>query len=86
MPMPPRFAVNKSSGVKSPTTTHTSSSSSSTGSATGSGSSQSSNSSASESSSDEDGSPKQKKQGLSPDKLVKKGNKVCTMNIINFIF
>jgi hypothetical protein len=71
MPMPPRFAVNKSSGVKSPATTHTSSSSSSSESASGSGSSESTDSSGSESSS-EGGSPKQKKLGLSPDKLLKK--------------
>uniref|UniRef100_A0A2S2QJR6 Zinc finger CCCH domain-containing protein 18 n=1 Tax=Sipha flava TaxID=143950 RepID=A0A2S2QJR6_9HEMI len=74
MPMPPRFAVNKTSGAKSPTTTHTSSSSSSSESASGSGSSESSDSSGTESSSEEGGSPKHKKQGLlSPDKLVKKG-------------
>lgn len=81
MPMPPRIALNKTSGAKSPTTTHTSSSSSSSESASGSaGSSESSDSSGSESSSEEGGSPKQKKQGLlSPDKLVKKGTtRVCT--------
>lgn len=82
MPMPPRFAVNKTSGAKSPTTTHTSSSSSSSESASGSGSSESSDSSVSESSSEEGGSPKHKKQRLlSPDKLVKKGTlKVCIIN------
>lgn len=85
MPMPPRFAVNKTSGAKSPASTHTSSSSSSD-SASGSGSSDSSDSSGSESSS-EDGSPKQKKHGLSPDKLVKKGvsSKVC-YNKIFYLF
>lgn len=80
MPMPPRFAVNKTSGVKSPVSTHTSSSSSSSDSGSGSGSSESSDSSGSESSSDEGGSPKQRKRrGLSPDKLFKKGapSKVC---------
>ncbi|XP_022174999.1 zinc finger CCCH domain-containing protein 18 isoform X2 [Myzus persicae] len=70
MPMPPRFP-NKPSGVKSPATTHTSSSSSSSESVSGSGSSESSDSSGSESSS-EGGSPKQKKLGLSPNKLLKK--------------
>lgn len=78
MPMPPRFAVNKTGGGKSPTTTHTSSSSSSSE-ESGSGSSESSESSGSESSSEEGGSPRHKKQGLSPDKLAKKGanSKVC---------
>lgn len=71
MPMPPRFAVNKPSGTKSPATTHTSTSSSSSESGSGSGSSESSDSSGSESSS-EGGSPKQKNLGLSPNKLLKK--------------
>jgi len=83
MPMPPRFAVNKSSGAKSPATTHTSSSSSSSESASGSGSSESSDSSGSESSS-EGGSPKQKKLGLSPNKLLKK--KVFTNIQINCLY
>lgn len=82
MPMPPRFAVNKTSGVKSPTTTHTSSSSSSSE-ESGSGSSDSSESSGSESSS-EDGSPKQKKRVLSLDKLVKKGIKVCFQHYYSY--
>lgn len=74
MPMPPRFAVSKTSGVKSPVSTHTSSSSSSSDSGSGSGSSESSDSSGSESSSEEGGSPKQRKRrGLSPNKLFKKG-------------
>lgn len=72
MPMPPRFAVNKTSGTKSPISTHTSSSSSSSDSASGSGSSESSDSSGSESSSEDGGSPKQNKRGLSPNKSVKK--------------
>ncbi|XP_060852745.1 zinc finger CCCH domain-containing protein 18 isoform X3 [Rhopalosiphum padi] len=80
MPMPPRFAVNKSSGVKSPATTHTSSSSSSSESASGSGSSESSDSSGSESSS-EGGSPKQKKLGLSPNKLLKKKMQKAEMKL-----
>lgn len=82
MPMPPRFAVNKPSGVKSPATTHTSSSSSSSESASGTGSSESSDSSGSESSS-EGGSPKQNKLGLSPDKLLKR--KVCKQATISFL-
>lgn len=77
MPMPPRFAVNKTSSAKSPASTHTSSSSSSSDSASGSGSSESSDSSGSESSSDEGGSPKRKK---SPEKSIKKGSKVCSAN------
>lgn len=72
MPMPPRFAVNKTSGAKSPST-HTSSSSSSSE-ESNSGSSESSESSGSESSSDEGGSPKQRKRLSSPDRLVKKGS------------
>lgn len=83
MPMPPRFAVNKLSGAKSPTSIHTSTSSSSSDSLSGTGSSESSDSSGSESSSEEGGSPKQKTLEMSLDKLVKKGaaSKVCVLKV-----
>jgi len=80
MPMPPRFAANKTSGAKSPSTTHTSSSSSSSEDSN-SGSSESSESSGSESSSEEGASPKQRKRLLTPEKLHKKGGATSKVHL-----
>ncbi|XP_050434351.1 zinc finger CCCH domain-containing protein 18 isoform X2 [Adelges cooleyi] len=62
MPMPPRFAVNKTAETKSPSSTHTSSTSSSNESASGTSSSESSDSSGSESSSEGSGTHRQIKK------------------------